>query len=280
MPLLTKPASATTEPSAAPALLDRLRSRPWAVVDTGRAPAAWNMAVDEALLERCSDWEVAPTLRFYAWEPTAVSVGRFQPVKAGIDWEYCRARGWEAVRRPTGGRALLHQHEVTYSIVLPRDLVGPAGVRTTYRALNHLLRLGLERVTGALREDEAAVSRAGQSPNCFAHLAASDLGSAMGKCVGSAQVRRGGALLQHGSIILEAEPEAWRRLFGGVGALTSLREVCGRPVEAAEVQEALLAGLFDLGIETRERELDGLTLDLARRLTPADPWEHVWGGSR
>src|SRR5688500_613338 len=80
---------------------ERLRARPWRVVHTGAAMGAWNMAVDLALLEAAACEEAPPTLRFYSWEPPAVSLGRFQQL-GGIDLEYARARGWDVVRRPTG----------------------------------------------------------------------------------------------------------------------------------------------------------------------------------
>ena len=254
-----------------------MRGAAWALVETPSASAAWNMALDSALLGRAAAGEIGPTLRLYAWSPPAVSVGRFQRETARIDWAYCRARGWEAVRRPTGGRALLHQHELTYAIVLPAETLGGAGVRSSYAALNELLAAGLARLASGIAPDAAATSRAGASPNCFRHLAAADLGVAAGKCVGSAQARRGGALLQHGSVILEADRDAWARLFGDAGALVSLNEARGRRVSWEETRDALAEGFARRGILLRAGDLAGETCSLAESLLAADPWAEATG---
>src|SRR5437763_7435521 len=99
------------------AFLARLGARRWRLLFDGPAPGAWNMALDAALFRSAMEGG-PPTLRFYGWDPPAVSVGRFQDAAAGIDWRSCRRRGWHAVRRPTGGRAVLHHLELTYSITL------------------------------------------------------------------------------------------------------------------------------------------------------------------
>ena len=119
-----------TDPPAE-ALRERLTRSPWRLLHTGPAPGAWNMALDVALLEAAARDTAAPTLRFYGWAPRAVSLGRFQD-GAAIDLDYARARGWDTVRRPTGGRAVLHHLELTYSIILPPSVLGGAGVRSSY----------------------------------------------------------------------------------------------------------------------------------------------------
>src|SRR5947207_7998893 len=99
-------------------LVDRLNHRPWRLLLHPPGRGAWNMAVDAALFASARQGG-APALRFYTWAPPALSLGRFQPADEGIYWQALRERGWDAVRRPTGGRAVLHQHELTYSITLP-----------------------------------------------------------------------------------------------------------------------------------------------------------------
>src|SRR5512142_2493749 len=88
----------------------------WRLLITAPARGAWNMAVDEAMLEHIGRGESMPTLRLYAWEPACLSLGQAQPY-ADVDRIRLRQRGWDVVRRPTGGRAILHTDELTYSIV-------------------------------------------------------------------------------------------------------------------------------------------------------------------
>src|SRR5512140_660191 len=91
----------------------------WRVVRTPAAPGAWNMAVDEAILEFAARGAVLPTLRLYAWDPPCLSLGYAQP-SSDVDLETLRRRGWDLVRRPTGGRAILHTNELTYSVSGPQ----------------------------------------------------------------------------------------------------------------------------------------------------------------
>ncbi|HEU4751876.1 MAG TPA: lipoate--protein ligase family protein, partial [Armatimonadota bacterium] len=238
---------AATDP-AAEALRQRLTRRPWRLLECDPAPGAENMARDEALLEAAAREETPPVLRFYAWDPPAVSLGHFQGTE-GIDLAYAAARGWDVVRRPTGGRAVLHQHELTYCLVLPPSVVGGAGVRTSYAVLSGALNAGLR----SLLPDRSPVTapacnaRTARGPNCFAVAGECDTLVAEGKLVGSAQVRRGGALLQHGSILLDAEPAAWEALFGTTGRLVTLRRLLGSTPTRAEVTEAVLRGFTSLG---------------------------------
>ena len=92
----------------------------WRLIITPPARGAWNMAVDEAILEHAGRGEVLPTLRLFAWEPPCLSLGRAQPF-TDVDTERLQARGWDVVRRMTGGRAILHTDELTYSVSGPVD---------------------------------------------------------------------------------------------------------------------------------------------------------------
>src|SRR4029453_8466570 len=106
----------------------RLRRSSWRLMLDEPAAGAWNMALDAALLESARSG-APPALRFYSWSPPAVSLGRFQEPGDGIDWAASARRGWHAARRPTGGRAVLHHLELTYSIVLPPEAVAGAPLR-------------------------------------------------------------------------------------------------------------------------------------------------------
>ena len=227
---------------AARAFTARLGMRPWRLIHTDPAPGAWNMAVD-ALLLAAAEGGADPALRLYAWEPPAVSLGRFQRPDAGIRWEEVRRRGWGAVRRPTGGRAVLHQHELTYAVILPPDVVAGVGVRPAYAALAEGLRAALHRLVGrsaAIGCGPGAPARSAPA-NCFARATGADCTAGDGKVIGSAQVRSRGALLQHGSLLLDVDRDAWRALFGDEGVLRSLRELAGAAVPFAVAAEALIA---------------------------------------
>ena len=204
------------------------------------------MALDQAILEAVLAGEHPPPLRFYTWDPPAVSLGHF-PTPDAIDLSGVRERGWDVVRRPTGGRAVLHQHELTYSITLPPNLVGEAGVLSSYLALMAGLDHGVRQLTGVVPQGRdatcAGIPDRSASPNCFAAAAPCDQVVGGGKLVGSAQLRRGGALVQHGSLLLDAEPGAWAALFGSPGALVTLKQLLGRAVSAAEAAECLASGL-------------------------------------
>src|SRR5512141_3146631 len=121
----------------------------WRLIMSGPARGAWNMAADESILEHAGRGESRPTLRLYAWEPACLSLGHAQPY-ADIDLDRLRAHGWEMVRRPTGGRAILHTDELTYSVMAPASEPRVAGsVLESYNrlacALLHAMRsLGLD----------------------------------------------------------------------------------------------------------------------------------------
>src|SRR5512139_3352251 len=111
----------------------------WRLLITPPTHGAWNMAADEAILEHIGRGESLPTLRLYAWTPACLSLGHAQPF-ADVDVARLRERGWEVVRRLTGGRAILHTDEITYSVVGSGDVPALAGsVLESYRRLARAL---------------------------------------------------------------------------------------------------------------------------------------------
>jgi lipoyl(octanoyl) transferase len=189
----------------------------WRLIQTPPAPGAWNMAIDEAILEAAGRGEVLPTLRLYAWNPPCLSLGVAQPA-ADVAWEAIRANGWEVVRRPTGGRAILHTDELTYSVASPQDEPRLSGsVLESYRVLSqalldalHLLNIpaqALEKPDG--RPDRssrpAGPGGAAQNPVCFEEPSNYEITVDGKKLVGSAQARRKEGVLQHGSLPLSGD---------------------------------------------------------------------------
>ena len=217
------------------------------LLDTPPAPGAWNMAVDAALMEAVRGG-APPVLRFYRWNPPCLSLGRNQPAAGCYDLEALRAAGVEVVRRPTGGRAVLHDRELTYSVVAADGALG--GPRESYAAINRALVAGLRRlgVQARLQPRTAARAPAPSLAPCFKEPAEGEVVAGGRKLVGSAQLREDGVLLQHGSLLLEGdqrEVRAWTlgaEPADGGEAPASLAELCGAAPSWERLTIALAAG--------------------------------------
>jgi len=171
------------------------------------------MALDQALLEAASGDPFPVTLRFYRWEPPALSIGRFQPL-SDVDLDTCAAEDIEVVRRPTGGRSILHLDDFTYSIVVPQGFPLPASVVEAYRQISGGILCALQHLgLSAALQSRASEDYRAAGGACFAAATQADLEYDGRKLCGSAQVRRGGAILQHGSIMLEDHSDLLFRLL-------------------------------------------------------------------
>jgi lipoyl(octanoyl) transferase len=165
------------------------------------------MAMDEAILESASHGESLPTLRLYAWDPPCLSLGYAQPL-TDVDLPHLHARGWDLVRRPTGGRAVLHTDELTYSVIGPLDephLAG--GVLDSYRRLAQALVAAL-RILGLPADIEGETRPAAgrtANPVCFEVPSTYEITVSGKKLLGSAQSRRKDGVLQHGSLPLTGD---------------------------------------------------------------------------
>ena len=180
----------------------------WRFLNTGSHSAAMNMAVDNTLLEGVQNGGL-PTVRFYTWDAPAISFGYAQDPYNEVDVENCFAAGFDLIRRPTGGRAVLHWEELTYSVVAPLDDSISWGRRIdeAYRSIGNCLvkglgRFGIEAELEKNQIDAEKVPRSNVSSPCFSSIARSEVKLNGRKLVGSAQRRFTGAMLQHGSIIL------------------------------------------------------------------------------
>lgn len=165
------------------------------------------MSVDEAILESVMNRESPPTLRLYRWDPPALSLGYAQPA-ADADLEVLQARGWDLVRRPTGGRAILHTDELTYALIAPADNRHVAGgVLASYQHLSHGLRRALQLIglDVDVRSGESVSAIERSNPVCFEVPSAYELMVAGKKVIGSAQLRRRGGVLQHGTFPLTGD---------------------------------------------------------------------------
>ena len=226
----------------------------WRLLITAPAHGAWNMAVDEAILEHVGSRESVPTLRLYAWEPACLSLGYAQTY-ADVHEARLRERGWEAVRRPTGGRAILHTDELTYSVIAPTDEPSVAG--SLLESYNHLAvaLLAAVRSLGLSVEMKEVSSPNHETPNpvCFEVPSAYEITVQGKKLIGSAQARRKEGVLQHGSLPLigdlaritealayadeHARQNAAQRLLERA---TTVETVLGRPVPWSEAAQAFI----------------------------------------
>jgi lipoyl(octanoyl) transferase len=190
-------------------------------------------------------------IRLYAFSPPCLSIGRLQAVD-DVDAEACRRDGVEVVRRPTGGVAVLHDAELTYAVacaadhsLLGGDVLGSCA-RIHAAVARGLGRLGVGvRLHGPAVDERAAARERAVVADCFARPASHELLSLDGrKLVGSAQARRGSALLQHGSILLDPPRAATylRRPPSAGRRGTGVRELLGRWVSREELAEAVAAG--------------------------------------
>lgn len=164
--------------------------------------AALNMAVDEAILTHYLRGDVPATLRAFRWQQPSISLGRFQSVEREIEQERCQQQRIVLVRRPTGGRAVYHRDDFTYSIVIGRRDNVPAGVVAAYTYLAQGLLSALQHLGIQAVMSEEHVSK-NPSAACFASSTQADLTASGFKVVGSAQVWKDDALLQQGSLPLD-----------------------------------------------------------------------------
>ncbi len=244
----------------------------WRYLDLGALPGAWNMAIDEAMLQAHALQDAPPTLRVYAWRPPAISLGRFQQLDTSVRSEQCRDAGVDVVRRPTGGRAILHtEEEVTFSIVVSEERLGTRGVMDSYRLLAGGIVAGLNALGLEARLVERPSSGAGATPHgapdpvCFAAKARCDLVVGSNKLVGSAQVHRDGVILQQNSLPLRIRPQEWSRFFvrqardaAAIGLWDAARRELPRETIAGALrqgfEEALGVALVDGALTQREQE--------------------------
>jgi lipoate-protein ligase A len=219
------------------------------IIDAPRDGAA-NMAMDQALLEGVQA-ECRPVLRLYRWQPGCLSLGRNQTARGVYDATRTGIAGTDIVRRPTGGLAVWHHHELTYAAIAPASTFGRP--RTAYHSINRALAAGLARLGAPVaiaRGDAAPGPLAAQTHPCFAEAAAGEVVTHGRKLVGSAMRCEKRALLQHGSILLDGDQSEVATLMSvplmnGAPPPITLSEATGRIPAWSELYDAILAGFAD-----------------------------------
>ncbi len=248
-------------------------------IDTGENNGAMNMAIDEALLTLEKEKELPPALRVYRFVPPTLSIGYFQSMNREVDVERCKEKGYDFVRRPTGGRAVLHDKELTYSVTIayPHRILEMNLLDSFHYICRGIIR-AIELLGGkayfSSREDNEI-----SSPSCFAAPTFSDILINGKKVVGSAQMRNSNGLLQHGSILYRVnvddifdcfnmDAEKKKKLAKLASKkISSLSDEIGREITFDMIKDTLKKGMAEvLGEELVETELSEEENLLADRL--------------
>lgn len=272
----------------------------WKFIDSGNGSASFNMALDEALLEWNSEGKIPPVIRFYEWNPATLSIGYFQKVEKEINMDAVKELGLGFVRRPTGGRAVLHEHELTYSVIVPESHPKmPVSVTEAYRVisegiLNGFHRLGFDAYFAVPKtvEDRESLKHP-HSAVCFDAPSWYELVVEGRKVAGSAQTRQKGIILQHGSILLDLEEDKLFSLFkypnervrermqkAFKNKAVAINDLSSRKVTIEEAKKAFKDGFAEgLNInlepyELSEQELNYI-LQIARNRYGTDEWNFM-----
>jgi len=252
----------------------------WHLLHDPAADGATNMARDAALLDLAVEREAA-FVRTYTWDPHTLSFGANEPAGKRYDRAEIEARGLAVVRRPTGGRAVWHAEELTYSVAVPDGSLG--SLQESYHAIHTLLLASLQSLGADLALADAEIGPSDLDAGaCFAAPVGGEVVSALGKVVGSAQLRERGALLQHGSILLGNQQE----LVGSItlgdpprSGAASLSRVLGRSIRPGQVISAITATfearrgpLFPLDAALREALDTGTASHRPKFVDPEWTW--------
>jgi lipoate-protein ligase A len=234
----------------------------WRILISGKMSPEANMALDETLLDGVEKGFSPPTIRFYDWDPPTVTFGYHQDIFKEVDIDAVVARGYGLMRRPTGGRLVLHKNEVTYSIAAPLEGRFTGNVLAVYREISQVLARGLQQFGIAVELEKGSLTTEEQrqvSNPCFSSSSRYELSFEHRKLVGSAQVRRTNVFLQHGSILLTQNQAEVAQLLPGLtegqrqrlARLLAQKTVCiseiaSRPVSFTETVNALIAGFKEM----------------------------------
>ncbi|MFC3770411.1 biotin/lipoate A/B protein ligase family protein [Paenibacillus sp. GCM10012303] len=279
-----------------------MKDNVWRLIRSGLRSPADNMAIDEAMLTAHSEGKAPPTVRFYGWNPATLSIGYFQKAEDEIDLAEVQRQGIGFVRRPTGGRAVLHDRELTYSMIVSEEYPDmPTTVNEAYRVLSEGLVQGFRRldlraemVNLGMPEEKAKYTSTAGSAACFDSPSWYELVVEGRKIAGSAQTRSRGVILQHGSILLEMDVDQLfsllrfssdrikeRLMTSFHTKAVAIGDICrgmGRqPVTYEEAEAAFREGIAEgLGIRLVEGELTEYERELAAQLSAEKYGSDEW----
>ncbi|MGG0716525.1 biotin/lipoate A/B protein ligase family protein [Robertmurraya massiliosenegalensis] len=269
----------------------------WGFIDSGDCSPSFNMALDEALLDWHSEGMIPPVIRFYGWDPATLSIGYFQRVEKEINMEAVKKHGLGFVRRPTGGRGVLHEHELTYSVIVTEDYPDmPKTVTEAYRVISEGIlqgfhQLGMDAYFAVPKSEEDRESlKNPRSAVCFDAPSWYELVVEGRKVAGSAQTRQKGVILQHGSILLDLDEDKLFSLFNYPNdrvkermqrafksKAVAINEISNHKVTLEEAKHAFKKG-FENGLnveltpfELSKEQLDYVN-DLAKKRYESNEW--------
>jgi lipoyl(octanoyl) transferase len=263
----------------------------WRLITYRPCNAFENMAIDEAIFRETIKNQKPPTLRFFGWHPSAISIGYFQDLKKEINVHRCRLSSVDVVRRITGGKAVYHRDDITYSLTAGKtEKLFPDNIIGTYEKISLCLARGLSflGIHAQLAKVNAgmAVGEPDMSPACFSTPSGNELLVAGRKICGSAQTRTQGGFLQHGSLMITFDPMETAALILSTQApeqseklrraVTSINEIIPSPVSTETIATFLQRGFSDeLGITLTEEPLTPEEKVLSRQLVKkyqSDVW--------
>jgi lipoyl(octanoyl) transferase len=278
-----------------------MKKEVWRFIDSGECSPSFNMALDEALLDWHSEGKIPPTIRFYGWNPATLSIGYFQKVEKEIELDAVKAHNLGFVRRPTGGRGVLHEHELTYSVIVSEEHPEmPKTVTEAYRVISEgILRgfqsLGLEAYFAVPRTaEEKEALKSPRSAVCFDAPSWYELVVEGRKVAGSAQTRQKGVILQHGSILLDLDEDKLFSLFKYPSErvkermqkafkekAVAINEISSRRITIEEAKEAFKKGFEEgLNIELEPYTLSKTELEYVQQLAKTRYESDEWNFKR
>lgn len=255
----------------------------WRVIRNKTYDGAMNMAIDEAITIAYNEGKVKPTLRFYTWEPACLTIGYFQKLEDEIDLKACQKLNVDCVRRITGGRAVLHEDELTYSVIVGEDNpLMDKSINLSYKFISEGLVKGLNLCnihTDNLSKGER-IGRENLSAACFNAHASYEITMNKKKIVGSAQSRKHGVILQHGSIVLdfdvdklfeliktESQDKKERLIRFTARKASGIENESKLKIDINELEKNLIKAMEShLNVEFVEEELSEYESDLANKL--------------
>jgi lipoate-protein ligase A len=252
----------------------------WRLLDFQHENIFENMAIDEAIFHETIKSKKQPTIRFYGSIPSAISIGYFQDAKKELNIEKCRAEKIDITRRITGGRAVFHFNEITYSVAAgEHEKIFPSEIAGTYKIISKCIARGLSHlgIKANLIEEGRFQKKEEISPCCFSYPSRNELLVNGRKICGSAQVRKRGGFLQHGLLLLAFNPgktadfllpeRAPERIEELRRSVTSVNEEIGFAVDEREICSKIKKGFIEeLGIDLQEDDLTPVEEKLKKEL--------------
>ncbi|MBE3127851.1 MAG: lipoate--protein ligase family protein [Candidatus Atribacteria bacterium] len=269
----------------------------WRLIKDSYHTGFMNMAIDEAIMIAHREGLVPPTIRFYQWSPPAVSLGYFQDLQKEIDVDVCQDMGIDIVRRPTGGKAVLHDKELTYSFIIRENhpLVNNSILETYKKISGGMIRglsyIGVTAELVPLRE-KSEIHHSDFKSICFSVPSQYEVQVEGKKIVGSAQVRKREIVLQHGSLLIELEKDKLFSVFNFPSAqirerfkkrfnATSLEEILKRKINFSELSEILPRGFEkEFGVRLLEGKLTEEEENISKELLENKYLTYEWNYER